>query len=102
MAVRATAGYGEVDPIVFMIHILATEGARIAGVGRVAAAVQIGMTINAAARHRQTACARRIAIRAIDPWKIAAMVGRLMTLLTQERRAQLQQVSGGRTVRVMT
>ena len=62
--------------------------------------MNIGVAIQAATRQRNVAAA--VGAAGIDKCRYtAAMAGRLMTLLTQHRRPQLEKVGDIRAMRVM-
>src|SRR6185503_7630787 len=78
------------------------ERALIGTVPRVVGAVDVGVAVEAGARQRDADAARIRAVRAAgDAGDVAAVAGRLVALLAEERRARLQQVVVHRAVRVV-
>src|SRR5215510_6439102 len=79
----------------------APERALIGDVLRVVGAVDVGVAVHAAARERDADAGRGRAVRAAgDAGKAAAVAGRLMAGLAEERRANFEQVVVHRAVRV--
>src|SRR5436190_20737305 len=78
------------------------KGAFIGRIPRVVGAVDVGMAIQARARERDADAARGGAVRAAgNAGDAAAVAGRLVAALAQERRAHLEQVVVHRAVRVV-
>src|SRR5438045_6429625 len=78
------------------------KGALIGRIPRVVGAVDVGVAIHARARQRDADATRGRAVRAAgDPGDAAAVAGRLVAALAEERRAHLEQVVVHRAVRVV-
>src|SRR6185295_606055 len=81
---------------------LAPEGALIGRVARIVGAVDIGVAVHARAGERDADAGRGRAVRAAgDAGEAAAVTGRLVAALAEERRAGLEQAVVHRAVRVM-